>query len=105
MGMRDLPIQFDSQHIIQYCREVGIARLSLFGSVLRDDFDSALSDVDVLVRFRKISPARYVESYFGLKALLEHTFKRAVDLVDEQAIHNPIFKAHIAKNTVLIYED
>ncbi|NOS99097.1 MAG: nucleotidyltransferase family protein [Phycisphaerales bacterium] len=33
-----------------FCRRWGIARLALFGSVLRDDF-RADSDVDVLVEF------------------------------------------------------
>jgi uncharacterized protein len=37
--------------IAEFCRRHGIRRLSLFGSVLRDDFRSD-SDIDVLVEFR-----------------------------------------------------
>ena len=36
--------------LAEFCRQQGIRRLSLFGSVLRDDF-SAASDVDVLADF------------------------------------------------------
>jgi uncharacterized protein len=37
--------------IAEICRRHGIARLEVFGSVLRDDFDPARSDVDLLVEF------------------------------------------------------
>ena len=44
----ELPIQFDRDRVVAFCRERGIVRLSVFGSVLRDDFDPAHSDIDVL---------------------------------------------------------
>jgi predicted nucleotidyltransferase len=37
--------------IAAYCRQNGIGRLALFGSILRDDFRPD-SDVDMLVEFR-----------------------------------------------------
>ena len=43
-------IELDTPEINALCREHGMARLALFGSVLRDDFGPA-SDVDVLVEF------------------------------------------------------
>ena len=48
--MSPLPIHLPIAEIADFCRRHRIARLSLFGSVLRDDF-SANSDVDVLVEF------------------------------------------------------
>ena len=36
-----------------FCRERGIQNMSLFGSVVRDDFDLERSDVDVLVENSK----------------------------------------------------
>jgi predicted nucleotidyltransferase len=48
MSVAELPIQIDLEKIAQFCRARGIRKLSLFGSVLRDDFDPARSDVDVL---------------------------------------------------------
>lgn len=43
-------VVIDRQSIADFCRRNGIRKLSLFGSVLRDDFRPD-SDVDVLVEF------------------------------------------------------
>ncbi len=43
-------IELDKQRIADFCRRNYIQRLSLFGSVLREDFGPD-SDVDVLVQF------------------------------------------------------
>lgn len=51
MTLTELPIKIDHQQIAGFCQQRGIRKLSLFGSVLRDDFDPARSDVDVLVEF------------------------------------------------------
>jgi uncharacterized protein len=44
-------IDIPKQALAEFCRRHGIRRLSLFGSVLRDDFRPD-SDVDVLVEFQ-----------------------------------------------------
>jgi len=44
-------ISIDREAVSVFCRRHHIARLALFGSVLRDDF-SPDSDVDVLVEFQ-----------------------------------------------------
>ena len=41
---------FPRETVAAFCRQHGIRRLSLFGSVLRDDFRPE-SDIDVLVEF------------------------------------------------------
>lgn len=46
----ELPIAIDAERIAALCRERSIRKLSLFGSVLRDDF-TPQSDVDVLVEY------------------------------------------------------
>jgi len=48
-----MPVQIalDREAIAELCRRSGIRRLSLFGSVLRDDFRTD-SDVDMLVEFQ-----------------------------------------------------
>ena len=51
MRIAELPIAIDSEAVAAFCRDRGIRKLSLFGSVLRDDFDPARSDVDVLVEY------------------------------------------------------
>jgi hypothetical protein len=41
--------------------------------------------------------------YFNLKQLLEDLFNRNIDLLEERAIRNPLFKEEIDKTKVLIY--
>lgn len=48
--MKTLPIDLPEAEIYQFCQQYYIRKLSLFGSVLRDDF-TPQSDVDVLVEF------------------------------------------------------
>jgi uncharacterized protein len=43
-------VNFPMDAVADICRRYGVQRLSLFGSILRDDF-SADSDVDLLVEF------------------------------------------------------
>lgn len=45
-----LPISVPHDHIAEFCQRHHIRKLSLFGSVLRDDFRPE-SDIDVLVEF------------------------------------------------------
>ncbi len=44
-------IDIPRERIAVFCRENGIRRLALFGSILRDDFRPD-SDIDVLVEFQ-----------------------------------------------------
>ena len=44
-------IQFDPKQLAEFCRRNGIARLSLFGSILRGDFAPG-SDVDLLMEYQ-----------------------------------------------------
>ena len=77
-------IPIDRERLAAFCRKWRIAELSLFGSVLRDDFRPE-SDVDVLVSF---APAAewslwdLVEMREELKLL----FRREVDLLTRRAI-------------------
>lgn len=43
-------VTFQMDQIAEICRRYGAAKLSLFGSILRDDFCDS-SDVDLLVEF------------------------------------------------------
>jgi len=51
MSIAELPIQIDREKVAEFCRARGIRKLSLFGSVPREDFDPERSDVDVLAEF------------------------------------------------------
>jgi predicted nucleotidyltransferase len=52
MGQLAKEIKVDKDRLGEFCRRRHIAKLSFFGSVLRDDF-AADSDIDVLVDFEE----------------------------------------------------
>ncbi|TAK22515.1 MAG: nucleotidyltransferase [Chloroflexota bacterium] len=70
-------VAIDRERISDFCRRHGIRRLSLFGSVLRDDF-RADSDVDVLVQFQPGHVPGF--AFFGLQDELSDLIGRTVDL-------------------------
>ena len=59
--MRNQKDLLDKEKIADFCRRNHIRKLSLFGSVLRDDFGPE-SDIDVLVEFE----AGHVPGFFRL---------------------------------------
>ncbi|MGH9423661.1 MAG: nucleotidyltransferase family protein [Thermoanaerobaculia bacterium] len=72
-------IAIDHTAIKAFCERHHVARLAVFGSVLRDDFD-AHSDVDVLVEFQPghVPGLSFVSMERELSGLLQG---RRVDLV------------------------
>ena len=74
-----LPIKIDHEKIAAFCSERGIRKMSLFGSVVRDDFDPERSDVDVMVEFLPGRKPAWEFFYWGED--LEPIFGRKVHLV------------------------
>lgn len=89
-------------NIAQLCRKHGVRQLYAFGSVLTPHFTKE-SDVDLLVDFNKEEIADYFTNYFDLKYALEALLGREVDLVEDNAIHNPIFRRNIDRTKSMIY--
>lgn len=77
---KDMPakITIDSAKIADFCRRHRISKLSLFGSVLRDDFRPD-SDVDVLVEFEPGQTMGLIR-LAGLERELSEIVGRKVDL-------------------------
>ncbi|MCT7950738.1 nucleotidyltransferase family protein [Ancylothrix sp. C2] len=76
---KQLQIAIPKEEIAQFCRRHYIRKLSLFGSVLRDDF-TAESDIDFLVEFEAGKTPGYfkiVSMEMELSELLEG---RKIDL-------------------------
>jgi predicted nucleotidyltransferase len=101
---RESEIPIDRTKLADYCRRWQISELSLFGSVLRDDFRPD-SDVDVLVTF---APG----SRHGLFAVarmaeeLERLLGRKVDFVTRTAIEadaNYILRRRILGSLTPVY--
>jgi predicted nucleotidyltransferase len=71
-------IALDRAQIAAFCRRNHIRRLSLFGSVLRDDF-TPHSDVDFLVEFEPEARVGYFE-LAGMEMELTELVGRKADL-------------------------
>lgn len=84
------------------CRQYGVRKLEVFGSVLRDDFDSEASDVDVLVMFES-GQSNSFSNFLDLKDALEALFNRPVDLLEPHTIRNRRLRHHIKQSSVLVY--
>ena len=70
------------ERIAEFCQKWKIRELSLFGSVLREDFGSE-SDVDILVSFEPDAPWSYFE-WADMQEELNAIFDRKVDLVEKE---------------------
>jgi len=96
-----LPISSDA--IAAFCRRWKIARFSLFGSVLRKDFQPD-SDVDVLISFQRDAEWSlwdWSEMVEELQALVG----RDVDVIEESGLRNPFRRHEILRTREVIYEE
>lgn len=65
-----------------------VKSIGLFGSVVRDDFSEAKSDVDIIVEFSQPIGIEFVD----LADYLEHLIKRKVDLISKNGVKKNIYK-------------
>ena len=91
------------QEVAELCLRHCVNRLELFGSAAEGQFDPASSDLDFLVEFLPLSPARHADAYFGLLEALQDLFGRDVDLVEVRAVHNPYVLDSINRSRTVIY--
>ena len=71
-------VSFPADALAEICRRYGAAHLSLFGSILRDDFTDA-SDVDILVEFLPQTRIGLI-GMANMEAELSQAIGRRVDL-------------------------
>jgi uncharacterized protein len=88
--------------IQELCKASRVKSLFAFGSVTRKDFNES-SDVDLVVDFDEKDPFKYTDLYFNFKSKLEEILKRQVDLLEERAIRNRIFREQLERTKVKIY--
>jgi uncharacterized protein len=101
VNVAELPIRLDREKIAEFCRARGIGRLSLFGSVLRDDFDVQRSDVDVVVEL--LPTARPGWEFFGWHEDLAAIVGRKVDLHTPASL-SPCFRDEVLREALPVYE-
>lgn len=101
MSVAELPFQVDSEEVALFCRERGIRRLSLFGSVLRPDFDPARSDVDVIADFHPGQKPGL--AFFGYGEELGELLGHKVDFNTPEMLSR-YFRDEVLREAFPIYE-
>jgi len=96
-------IEKNIDSIKNLCDKHKVKELYIFGSVLTDRFNEA-SDIDILIQFDDIELNDYFDNYMDFKEELESLLKYPVDLVENQAIKNPVFRQIVDRDKKLIYE-
>lgn len=100
--MRTLPVNINQQDLATFARKWGVREVSLFGSILRDDFGPA-SDVDVLVTFGE-GGTLTLDSYVGMREELSAIFGgRKIDLVEKDRLADPYRRHEILRTHEAIY--
>jgi predicted nucleotidyltransferase len=97
-------IQIPHKQIEDFCRRWKIKELSLFGSVLRDDFHPD-SDVDVLVTFELDANTTF-DNHMEMQDEIEKIFGRKVDLIERKLVErseNYIRRRHILQSLEPVY--
>ncbi|NJP11248.1 MAG: nucleotidyltransferase family protein [Leptolyngbyaceae cyanobacterium RU_5_1] len=94
------PIELPYQKITEFCQRKPIAKLSLFGSILRDDFGFE-SDVDMLVEFIPGSKITYFD-LAGMEIELTEMVGRKVDLRTPNEL-SKYFRQKVLDSAEVIY--
>jgi predicted nucleotidyltransferase len=92
----------DTKKILQNLKPILVSRyyvdtIGLFGSIVRDDFVSDSSDVDIAVSFTQPVGIEFID----LSYLLEKELNRKVDIVSLKGLKNKYFK-EIEKEIVYV---
>lgn len=94
-------VEIPTERISEFCRRNQIRRLSLFGSILRDDFDAA-SDIDVLVEFAY--DAKIGLRFFALERELSQIIGRKADL-NTPGFLDRYYREEVMREAEVIFED
>jgi len=97
--MEVLTLPFDTDKLIEICRENDVGKVGVFGSVARGEA-TAESDIDLLVYFSK---PKSLLAVVDLEERLSTALGKPVDLLTEAAI-SPYFRDRVKDELVVIYE-
>jgi predicted nucleotidyltransferase len=102
--MAEIRIDVPENQIVEFCHRWNVTELSLFGSVMRDDFQPG-SDVDFLVSFAPDAHWSLLD-LVTMQDELQEIFGREVDLIERKAIEkseNYLRRRYILQNARVIY--
>lgn len=95
-------IEARREALAELCLRFHVGRLEIFGSAATGDLRED-SDLDFLVRFRRVGSLTPADQYFGLLEALEKLFGREIDLLTDQSLRNPYFISAVQKTRQLLY--
>jgi predicted nucleotidyltransferase len=97
----NVKVPIDHVAITDLCRRWKVTELSLFGSVLRDDFRPD-SDLDVLVTFAADAPWSLLD-LVTMRDHLRQILGREVHLVEQAGLRNPFRRQAILSHREVIF--
>ncbi|GBC95943.1 hypothetical protein HRbin16_01743 [bacterium HR16] len=98
--MAELKIDIPRDKVAEFCQRYRIRKLSLFGSVLREDFRPD-SDVDVLVEFDPEAKVGFV-ALSRMQRELSAILQRQVDIVPRSGL-KPVIRDSVMADEEVIY--
>jgi len=88
------------------CREYGVSRLEVFGSVCTPEFEEGRSDIDFLVTYPPdYDYGPWLARVQGLERTLADLLGVRVDLVMNTALRDPWFRRLADKTRRVIYDE
>ncbi|HCI55608.1 MAG TPA: nucleotidyltransferase domain-containing protein [Bacteroidales bacterium] len=96
-------IEKNIDSLISLCKQHKVKELYIFGSILTSEFNKD-SDIDMLVQFDNVDILEYADNYFDFKEKLEKLLGREIDLLENQAIRNPIFRKILDRDKKIVYD-
>ena len=96
-------IEKNIDSLVSLCKQHKVKELYIFGSILTSKFNKD-SDIDMLVQFDKVDILEYADNYFDFKERLEKLLGREIDLLENQAIRNPIFRKILDRDKKIVYD-
>jgi len=99
--LRKNGILLNYNHIVEICKKYSICELSIFGSSIREDFNDD-SDIDILVTFISGSGITLFD-IMNLEAEFGRLLNREIDIVEKDALKNPIRRNRILSTREILY--
>ena len=94
-------VSIPKEKISEFCQRWEIIEFSLFGSILRDDFNEQ-SDIDILVTFAEDAEIGLFE-IAQIKIELEELYDRPVDVIEKASLRNPYRRKEILNTAEVFY--
>lgn len=95
-------IELNIEKITALCKKYNVAKLWVFGSILTPRFNDD-SDIDFSVVFHYDLIQDLFVTFFDFIEELQDLLGRKIDLVDETAIKNNVFRRELDSTKHLIY--